>query len=241
MTVPSLIWLRPARRSGGSTSAIPWACRSSVACVLWTSMPSMCTGPAVSSRTRFAIRNASTTPWQYPRGVILTTSKALATSLRGRRPQSDRTLADPREKVVLRKGRPGLASNQLVVLGAERQPVDLVGHGREPRVGIVLANVSGEGLALAIDEIADVDPRRDQLVRGPFDAHVRVHVPARFFRHLLDERLHHRAGNRRVVQLLRSPRFARAQKGVERRDGDLVGLDVVRVAVYPVLRIRNHD
>src|SRR5258706_16002620 len=37
-------------------------------------MPSMCTGPAVSSRTRLAIRNASTTPWQYPRGVILRTS-----------------------------------------------------------------------------------------------------------------------------------------------------------------------
>src|SRR5438445_4078576 len=37
-------------------------------------MPSMCTGPGVSSRTLLAIRNASTTPWQYPRGVILTTS-----------------------------------------------------------------------------------------------------------------------------------------------------------------------
>src|SRR5947207_5469175 len=39
-------------------------------------MPSMWTGPSVSSRTRLAIRNASTTPWQYPRGVILTTSTA---------------------------------------------------------------------------------------------------------------------------------------------------------------------
>src|SRR6267143_3419380 len=44
-------------------------------------MPSMCTGPGVSSRTFLAIRNASTTPWQYPRGVILTTS--IPTSLRG--------------------------------------------------------------------------------------------------------------------------------------------------------------
>src|SRR5450756_1391747 len=45
-------------------------------------MPSMCTGPLVSSRTRLAMRKASTTPWQYPRGVILRTCINL--SLRGR-------------------------------------------------------------------------------------------------------------------------------------------------------------
>ena len=64
MTVPSLILSRPAIRSSASTSFTPCSCISSVTWVLWTSSPSMWTGPWVSSPTCLAIRIASTTPWQ---------------------------------------------------------------------------------------------------------------------------------------------------------------------------------
>ena len=64
ITVPSLILSRPAIRSGASTSFTPCSCISSVTWVLCTSRPSMCTGPFDSSPTCFAIRIASTTPWQ---------------------------------------------------------------------------------------------------------------------------------------------------------------------------------
>src|SRR5438309_1653857 len=120
-------------------------------------MPSMCTGPCVCSLTRFAIRNASTTPWQYPRGVILRTSMGgfefteLAETL------------DPHEEVVLRQRRSRLAPRELVVLGPKRQLVDLVGHRREPRVGVVLAHMRGKCLPLALRVPLDVDPGRHEL------------------------------------------------------------------------------
>src|ERR1700674_3228919 len=107
---------------------MPCCWRSSVACVLCTSMPSMWTGPVVSSRTRLAMRNASTTPWQYPRGVILTTSISIRVYARG--------LVDPCEDIALGQRRTGFAALELVVLGSKHHLVDLVGHGREPRVGV---------------------------------------------------------------------------------------------------------
>ena len=85
----------------------------------------MCTEPCVSSLTRFAIRNASTTPWQYPRGVIF------RTSMGGFEFTEQRSLG-AHEQVVLRQRRSRLASRELVVLGPKRQLVDLVGHRREP-------------------------------------------------------------------------------------------------------------
>src|SRR6267378_3141653 len=168
-------------------------------------MPSMCTGPLVSSRTRLAIRNASTTPWQYPRGVILTTSMAVSRVYAG-------GLGDPHEEVRFGKRRSWFAARQLVVLGAESQPVDLVGHVGEPRVGIVLAHVRAERGALAVDEFADVHPGRDQFVRRALDRRADGVVATRLLRHLFPERLHHRARDRRVVDLVRSPRLARAQQ-----------------------------
>src|SRR5207247_10783071 len=92
--------------------------------------PSMCTALSVSARTRWSVRNASTPPWQYPRGVIFRTSMTAA-SLR----------VDPHEQVRFGQLRPRLAPRQLVVLGPERELIDLVLHRREPRVGIVLADV----------------------------------------------------------------------------------------------------
>src|SRR3981081_3625475 len=101
-------------------------------------MPSMCTGPVVSSRTRLAMRNASTTPWQYPRGVILTTSISYRVYARG--------LVDPDDDVALGQRRARLAPRELVVLGAKHHLVDLVGHGREPRVRVVLAHMCRKSL-----------------------------------------------------------------------------------------------
>src|SRR5437016_90638 len=83
ITVPSLTWFRPFMRSVSLTSATPASSSSRVTCSLCTRYPSMVTGsvPPRSAPTRLAIRIASTTPWQYPRGVIRTTS--INTSLRG--------------------------------------------------------------------------------------------------------------------------------------------------------------
>src|SRR5450759_5573719 len=108
---------------------MPCSWRPSVACVLWTSMPSMCTGPLVSSRTRLAIRKASTTPWQYPRGVILRTSMVSFESTRrldaAQKGARQRALADTREEVVFRELGTRLPSDQLVVLRPEHELVDL--------------------------------------------------------------------------------------------------------------------
>src|SRR5467141_2180621 len=162
-------------------------------------MPSMCTGPLVSSRTRLAIRNASTTPWQYPRGVILTTSMAVSRVYAG-------GLADPHEEVRFRKRRSWFAARQLVILGAECQPVDLVGHVGEPRVGIVLAHMRGERGALAVDEFGDVDSGGHQFIGRALDGRADGVVATRFLGHLLPEGLHQRARDGRVVELLRRPR-----------------------------------
>src|SRR6266851_3047126 len=171
-------------------------------------MPSMCTGPAVSSRTRLAIRNASTTPWQYPRGVILTTFMAVLRVYAG----GSIGRSDSREQVALRQLRSRFAARELVVLGAERQPVDLVGHGREPRVGIVLAHVRRECGSLAVDEVADVDLRRHQLVRSAHDPDAIALLP-RFLRHLINECLHERPGDGGVVELSRAPSFLLEKEG----------------------------
>src|SRR4029077_5522783 len=225
-----LMCSRPSSRLGWSTRATPWRCRSSVAWVLCTSIPSMCTGPSVSSRTRLAMRNASTTPWQYPRGVILRTS-TVPPSLR------EGALADPREQVRLGPLRSQLPPSELVVLGAESQLVDLVLHRREPRVGVVLAPVGAERVALALHVVVHVDPCGHQLVWRACDAHGAAHGPLRLLRHLLHERLHHRARDRRVVELLRRPPFLFDQ--VDRGVGDEVRLYVVGVAINAVLAVRD--
>src|SRR5437868_6547814 len=166
-------------------------------------MPSMCTGPWVSSRTRLAIRNASTTPWQYPRGVILTTCMVVPSLREG--------LVDPFEKVRFGQIRPWLAARELVVLGPERQLIDLALHVREPRARIVLADVRAERIALALDVVVDVDSRRDELIGRTRDPHVAAHRALRLFRHLFDERLHHRSRYRSVVELLRGHAFTLEQ------------------------------
>src|ERR1700680_1980133 len=73
-------------------------------------------------------------------------------------------LLDPHEQVVFGELRARLSSDQLVVLRAERELVDLARHRREPRVGVVLAHVRPEGFALLVDVVVDVDASRHELV-----------------------------------------------------------------------------
>src|SRR5438445_4047620 len=206
-------------------------------------MPSIWTGPWVSSRTRLAMRNASTTPWQYPRGVILRTSIALRVYVRWSAPpwplRRSVCLADPREQIVFRERSARLAPGQLVVLGAEGELVDLTRHRREPGVWVVLAHVGAERVTLAVDILVHVDAGGDELIGRARDPHVAAHRALGVLRHLLHEGLHHRARNRGVVQL--SHRRSVTLDDIERGIRHEVSLDVIGVSVNAVLRIRDDD
>src|SRR5713101_2648567 len=122
-------------------------------------MPSMCTGPSVSSRTRLAILNASTTPWQYPRGVILTTSIARS-SLRAARGASSQSLW-------------GLASLSAVGLGLRVHDAVGAERHRSGHLDVVADSCRGhevDGCDIGAREVQvvdlDAEPRRPVTARG---------------------------------------------------------------------------